>query len=144
MPCHNLEIITSDVNTAGKSPVDLSAKRDELQTFVGNRPEVLPGQASELTRGNTAVDEGTAGVDICLGTWRFDFTEDKSQLRDAMLTLLSNNFDWALCRYHECDHTDDARGGCGWDNEYHVPDTASIPAEVLERFGTGSPPDGSA
>lgn len=142
MPCHYLEIVTSRVDLLGVG-IDVQLKKTQIQTFVSNHEEVLTEESHAFSAGETDPEEGEGDpVEYYRGVWRFSFAEDKRALRDTMIGFLSNNFGWALVRYHECDHSDEETFGCEWSNEWHIPDSGSIPLSILATFGTGAPPHG--
>lgn len=50
------------------------------------------------------------------GIWRFDWSEDKSILLDNLVGQADAYCPWYRIRWHECDHDEDDRDGCQWDD----------------------------
>lgn len=124
MPAHMLQVATATTNATGAA-ADLGARKTQAQNFVDNHSEVLSEQASSFAVRNTAEDG--SGVDYGSASWRFDFAEALPALKTVLEAWLTGNFEWAAYRYHECDHTDDAREGCSWD---HAWETGTVPPDV--------------
>ena len=126
MTVHNLRLTVATVDPSG-NPVDLGARKTEAQNWVDNHQEVLQPQSEEFSVGNT--EENGSGTDYARGSWRFAWSEDPVAMKDTIVTWLNNNFQWWAVAYHECDHDEEARGGCSWDNEWTA---GSPPPELLE------------
>jgi len=51
-----------------------------------------------------------------VGTVRFEFSDDASQLTQDIKYGLSGVVGWARIGYHKCDHDEDSGTGCSWDS----------------------------
>jgi len=84
--------------------------------------------AHELREVNTELDGG--GTTHLRGDWRF---EDQGEAPTDILSDLSDRLQslegglWHRLGYHVCDHDEDDRGGCEWDETVEV---GSVPADV--------------
>ena len=122
MVVHNLELTASQTGTDG-TPIALADTRPNIDTWLGNHTRALTEQDITLSEGNTETDG--SGIDYYRGLWRFDMAESQANILIPLQNLVQNNFEWAVVRYHECDHDEGARGGCSWDGKWEhgvVPD----------------------
>jgi hypothetical protein len=79
----------------------------------------------ELT--NTDPD-GESGLDYYESNlWRFEWSADKANLLDNLEGHVAARSNWYRIRWHECDHDEDARGGCSWDE---IRTGGTVPDEV--------------
>lgn len=129
MAIHNLQVITATVDS-NDLEVDLAAEKQTIVNWVANYQEVLETQRADFSTGNTEMDG--SGTDYAMGSWRFALEEDPLQMKDTIATYLNNNFKWWIVRYHQCDHDEQDRQGCSWDNRWTG--GASLPADVDARF----------
>jgi hypothetical protein len=72
--------------------------------------------------------EGTA-PECFVGTVRFEFSDDASQLTQDIKYGLSGVVEWARIGYHECDHDEDSGSGCSWDSSTEF---GTVPDDVPE------------
>ena len=61
------------------------------------------------------------------GDFTFAWSEDKSIIMDQLWGYLTAYCSWARLQYHVCDHDEENRGGCAWQetNEH-----GTIPEEI--------------
>ena len=84
--------------------INLQAWDHELHD--GNDPPVLVGGGPD---GDT--------VERYYANWWFDFDEDPDVFLANLWGYVPDHTEWALMRYHVCDHADDDRTGCAWDDD---------------------------
>lgn len=125
MACHNIQVYTSHNDSNGDKITDVQSKKDTVQNWLDNHQEVLKTQSSEFSSANTAI--GGEGTDYYMGSFRFHWDENPTQLKDDIATWLTNNFEWWYVRYHECDHDQEKRSGCSWSNEW---EHGSVPNDI--------------
>lgn len=74
---------------------------------------------------NTNIDGD--GVDYYAVQLAFEWTEDKSIILDQINGYLSSYCDWHRIGYHVCDHDEQERDGCSWDE---VREGGSVPDDI--------------
>lgn len=128
MAVHNFELTTSQTDTGGAhiEPVDT---RPQLDNWLSNRQRVLQEQDNTFSGANTEID-GT-GIDYYRGLWRFDMAEGRDNIMTPLQTLVSNNFEWGVIRYHVCDHDEDQPEGCSWDRKW---ENGVVPDEIRSQL----------
>jgi len=67
-----------------------------------------------LSATNTKPDK--IGTECFVGTVRFEFSDDATQLTQEIKYGLSGVVGWARIGYHKCDHDEDSGTGCSWDS----------------------------
>lgn len=124
--------------------VDLACSKDSGASFVGGansyasvwltnfiawEPDgdlTQDNEPPELT--NTALDG--SGLDYYRGgIWRFEWSEDKSILLDNLEGQADAWCPWYRIRWHECDHDQDDRPRCQWDDS-ETQTGGAVPSEV--------------
>ena len=79
-----------------------------------NTPWAKDPADHELSVTKTILDE--SGTEYYVGTVRFEFSDDASQLTQDIKYGLSGVVKWARIGYHKCDHDEDSGTGCSWDS----------------------------
>jgi len=117
MTVHNIRLAASTVNPNG-DPVDVQVKKTEAEDWADSHDEVLETERAAFRASNTAIDG--SGTDYYYASFRFAWTEDPTQLKSEVSNWLTDNFEWWVVSYHECNHDGgaDTRSGCEWDNEW--------------------------
>lgn len=91
----------------------LQQANDALDAWVGNHSEwVEDSVAHHVTE--TQLPDGTT---YWHGSYRFEYSDAKTNLLTKCEDKLVNKCDWYRLGYHNCDHDEAARGGCSWDDE---------------------------
>lgn len=140
MVVHNLEVYTAQTYADGTA-VDPATESQEFENWVANHQERLGAQRSGFSAGSTDETEGE-GVDYYQGSWRFDYSHDRGALLTPLRALIQNTYTWTVIRWHECDHDEDARGGCSWDTKWEYPDVGTPPAEIRQMLNLDEIPEG--
>lgn len=127
MTVHNIRLAVSTVDPDGNA-IDADAKKTEVEDWANNHDEVLQTERVSFGSGNTEADQ--TGTDYYTVIFRFAWSEDPLQLKDEVVTWLTNNFKWWVVSYHECNHDEnpESRGTCSWDNEWS---DGSPPSKLL-------------
>lgn len=136
MTVHNIQIYVAQTYQNG-DPVDYEGDKSTVQNWINNHEERLGTQRSEFSEGNTAEDG--SGVPYYSGSWRFDFTHNREALLNPLTGILTDRYEWAVVRWHECDHDEGDRGGCEWNAKWEFD---MVPEEVREMLNLDDIPEG--
>lgn len=105
----------------GNFPIDRFA--DAMERRVSQHQETLEEQRSPLS-----IRETVDGMEYCAADYRFEWeAESGPNLMRTFEAVLQKHCDWLRIRYHVCDHDEDDRGGCEWDD---VIEYGPIPDEI--------------
>lgn len=120
MPIHAVDLACSaDVNAAlvGGTGAYVSTW---LTSYVAWEPDGDLTQTTEPPRLVESDPDGDSSTQYYRGgPWRFAWTEDKSILLDNLVGQFeAYRPTWWRIRWHECDHDEDGRDGCQWDDKY--------------------------
>lgn len=94
----------------------LQQANDALDTWVGNHSEWVEDSVEHaVSETNTQLDG--SGTAYWLGSYRFGYSDAKDNLVQKCEDKIVNKCDWYRLGYHICDHDENDRGGCSWDDE---------------------------
>lgn len=123
MTVHMIQILSHWPDGYTEDDIDAT-----VQNWVDNHTEWIEDTvAHTITGSNTAVD-GT-GTKYLRGTFRFEWSDDKTVLLDNCESTLQDYVDWYRLGYHQCLH--DETGGCDWDDKREwTASNVSIPSDI--------------
>lgn len=100
--------------------------RKAVEDWVAQREEVLTVERQTIILLNTEPDG--SGTDYCRGQFRFDLNaESKAELLSSIENQLQRYCSWWRIKYHVCDHDEQERVGCSWDD---VREYGPVPSEL--------------
>jgi len=104
------------VQTSRPQFLSVAQIRQAVEIWTTQYDESLPEQRQTITLVEPQAMAGDSDREPYLsGEWRFAWDEDADVLVQTIIDTLSEVVDWAIVRYHECEHDETDPGDCAWD-----------------------------
>ena len=129
MAVHMIRVV---ISTQGKTSLD--AFNAAMDDWVSEQSEWME-DPNEHNISEVSSREGGASS-YYAGTYRFHLTDAKDNLIQKCEDKLVNKCPWWRLGYHVCDHDQDDRHGCSWDEQREWTDKdVTIPPDVPTFVG---------
>jgi len=111
---------------AGTGGLTVAEANTAMDDWVSNNTEWVEDP------GEHKIALADSGTDVMWlhGSYRFELTDAKDNLLQKAGDKLENKVPWYRLVYHQCDHDEDDRPGCPWDEKQEWTDKdVTIPPE---------------